>query len=74
MHQTLPGKSTVEPPRHSIPKAEVGWRWVANLSPAGVEIEKADEFLAREARFDSDLWVIEVEDRQGRPFLDDSLV
>jgi len=48
-------------------------RWVSHL-PGGTSPDKADEFLAREARFDSDLWVVEVEDRRGRHFLDDSLV
>ncbi|MCZ7595243.1 MAG: DUF1491 family protein [Hyphomicrobium sp.] len=47
---------------------------MANLSSTGVELGKADEFRARATRFDSDLWVIEVEDRRGRHFLDDSLV
>lgn len=26
--------------------------------------------LAQEVRFDADLWVVEIEDRQGRPFVD----
>lgn len=30
----------------------------------------AEERLAKEVRFDPDLWLIEVEDRQGRHFLD----
>ncbi len=34
---------------------------------------EADGFLAREAEFDPDLWVVEVEDRTGRAFLDDWL-
>lgn len=54
--------------------AESDRRWVAHLSPSGAEPAAADAFLAREARFDSDLWLIEVEDRKGRNFLDDSLV
>ncbi|PLX39627.1 MAG: DUF1491 domain-containing protein [Hyphomicrobiales bacterium] len=29
-----------------------------------------DERLTREARFDSDLWIVEIEDREGRAFLD----
>ncbi|MFD1333689.1 DUF1491 family protein [Methylopila musalis] len=33
----------------------------------GLEVE---EKLARERRFDSDLWIVAVEDRQGRVFLD----
>ena len=30
--------------------------------------------LAREIRFDPDVWIVEVEDRQGRSFLDDVVV
>ena len=30
--------------------------------------------LVREIRFDPDVWIIEVEDRAGRNFLDDNLV
>ena len=33
----------------------------------GLDVE---ERLARERRFDSDLWIVAVEDRQGRAFLD----
>src|SRR5262249_32951210 len=32
-----------------------------------------DDYIARQLRFDADLWVIEVEDRQGRHFLDESI-
>lgn len=30
--------------------------------------------LAREIKFDPDVWIVEVEDRRGRNFLDDALV
>ena len=30
--------------------------------------------LAKELKFDPDVWIVEVEDRQGRHFLDDALV
>jgi hypothetical protein len=30
--------------------------------------------LAKEIRFDPDIWIVEVEDRQGRHFLDEALV
>jgi len=53
--------------------AESDRRWTAYLRP-GADPGKADAQLAREASFDSDLWIVEVEDRQGRHFLDDSLV
>lgn len=32
--------------------------------------EKADAFLVRERRIDPDLWIVEIEDREGRSFLD----
>ncbi len=54
--------------------AESDRRWNACLDPTGVDGAAADAYLEREARFDSDLWVVEVEDRRGRHFLDDSLV
>ena len=35
-----------------------------------VEAAEAERLLARQIRFDPDLWIVEVEDRQGRDFLD----
>jgi hypothetical protein len=32
---------------------------------------KVEERLARELRFDPDAWIVEIEDRDGRHFLDD---
>lgn len=43
-------------------------RWVALAS--GTERD-VDEAVARQRGFDPDLWVIEVEDRQGRHLLDE---
>jgi len=54
--------------------AESDRRWMPCLDPAGVDYSAADAFLSREANFDSDLWIVEVEDRRARHFLDDSLV
>jgi hypothetical protein len=34
---------------------------------------KIEERLAREMRFDPDLWIVEIEDRAGRNFLDEEL-
>lgn len=36
----------------------------------GVTPLEVEERMAREQRFDSDLWLVEVDDRQGRHFLD----
>ena len=49
--------------------ADFDRRWVAGLTGAFVAEDEADRVLANESRFDSDLWVIEVEDRDGRSFL-----
>lgn len=32
--------------------------------------EEAERYVARQIEFDPDIWVVEVEDRQGRNFLD----
>lgn len=39
-------------------------------SPAPVSEQAIEERLAKEIRFDPDAWIIEIEDRAGRHFLD----
>jgi len=47
--------------------------WVPHLDrPATTEAE-VEAYLVRQFEFDPDVWVVEVEDRQGRHFLDDWL-
>lgn len=53
--------------------ADFDRRWVAGLGGRVVSETDADAFLNREAGFDSDLWIVEVEDRDGRHFLGDDL-
>lgn len=40
------------------------------LTPQPVEEAKVEERLQKEIRFDPDIWIVEVEDRSGRHFLD----
>jgi hypothetical protein len=35
---------------------------------------EADLYLARQLKFDEDLWIIEIEDKEGRHFLGESLI
>lgn len=57
-----------------VSEQDVGRRWTVHLD--GVETSEADidDYLLRQRRFDPDLWVVEIEDRQGRHFLDDWLI
>jgi hypothetical protein len=34
---------------------------------------EAESYLARQIEFDADIWIVSVEDRQGRHFLEDWL-
>lgn len=45
-------------------------RWVRLHAAEWIEPLAASERLHREIKFDSDLWIIDVDDRQGRNFLD----
>lgn len=45
-------------------------RWMALLGAASTADRDVDSYLIREAEYDPDLWIIEVEDRQGRHFLE----
>jgi hypothetical protein len=42
----------------------------ACIAPQPAPEAKIEERLARELRFDPDAWIVEVEDRDGRHFLD----
>lgn len=45
-------------------------QWVPCPVPKGGADEAVDAYLQRETDFDRDLWIVEVEDRAGRHFLD----
>lgn len=43
--------------------------WQGEAKPSA----QVDERLSREISFDADIWIVDVEDRDGRSFLDDLL-
>lgn len=47
-----------------------GVRLFTPLVTPGSPESEAEARMAREARYDSDLWLVEIEDRAGRCFLD----
>jgi hypothetical protein len=36
--------------------------------------KRASDWFAKQQKFDPDLWIVEIEDRQGRPFVDEKIV
>jgi hypothetical protein len=44
--------------------------FVRSLKPDSATEADAESYLARQIKFDSDIWFVEVEDRAGRNFLD----
>ncbi|MEE4236131.1 MAG: DUF1491 family protein [Anderseniella sp.] len=48
---------------------EAGDRQFEQRFDGPVSQQKADEYLRRQAEYDPDIWIIEVEDREGRAFL-----
>jgi hypothetical protein len=47
--------------------------WTKPLGDAAEEAAASDYF-ARQLRFDPDIWIVEIEDRQGRSFVDEPVV
>lgn len=48
-------------------------RFATMLGDEPVDIGRVGEFLARQVSFDDDIWIIDVDDHDGRHFLDDEL-
>lgn len=71
----LDGRARVLRPALSEGGAEAAERrWTDALGTEPCEESRADAYLARQREFDSDLWIVEVEDREGRDFLGDLFV
>ncbi len=49
-------------------------RWISQFDDECVDEGTVDQFLASQIKFDPDLWILVLEDRQGRHGLDDWLV
>lgn len=48
--------------------------WTPALKDGPKNESDADAYLARQTDFDTDMWIIEVEDREGRHFLDGCVI
>ncbi|HEY1708016.1 MAG TPA: DUF1491 family protein [Rhizomicrobium sp.] len=47
--------------------------WLKPLGDAADE-EKAKAYFERQLKFDPDIWILEIEDREGRAFVDEPIV
>ena len=47
--------------------------WQSEFGEDPIDEHEIEAFLKSQISFDSDLWIIEVEDRDGRHFLDDQV-
>jgi hypothetical protein len=67
----LDGRVAVFGPAPQTLADETGVRRFARLhADDWIDAARAQERLQREIKFDSDLWIVDVEDRAGRVFLD----
>lgn len=47
--------------------------WMKPLGDA-VDDEKASAWFDKQVKFDPDLWIVEIEDREGRTFVDEPVI
>jgi hypothetical protein len=67
----LNGQSCVYGPAPAgLEGTESDRRWVSCFKTGAVVDAEADAYLRREAEFDSDLWIVELESRDGAHWLD----
>lgn len=48
--------------------------WMQATGPDPVTETEADGWISKQSSFDPDIWVIEVEDREGRHLLEDPII
>lgn len=73
--QTLTGDARVFAPAPAgRDDGDAGRLFVAALAGRTISANEAETYLQREVRFDSDIWIVDVEDRDGRDFLGEDLV
>ena len=66
----LDGTSTI---LEQVRRGEGDLAWMKPIGDA-VDEERAKTYLDKQVRFDPDLWILEIEDREGRAFVDEPIV
>ena len=65
--------STAPAPSYQARDGEGGRVWAKPLGDASDE-EKANGYFERQIKYDPDLWIVEIEDREGRSFVDEPVI
>jgi hypothetical protein len=65
----LDGQVTV---LEQVRRGEGDLAWMKPLGEA--DEERAKAYLEKQIRFDPDLWIVEIEDKEGRAFVDEPIV
>lgn len=55
-----------------IRRGEGDLAWMKPIGEA--DEERASAYFAKQIRFDPDIWIVEIEDREGRAFVDEPIV
>ena len=64
----------LSPAQRSMLGGDDGGRaWTRPLGES-TDALKASEYLSRQTKFDPDIWIVEIEDREGRAFVDEPIV
>ncbi|MDD3182846.1 MAG: DUF1491 family protein [Alphaproteobacteria bacterium] len=51
-----------------------GLAWLSATEGKGMPEREADDYLAQQLDFDPDMWIIEIEDRQGRHWFPEKIL
>lgn len=58
------------PPPGEVYAAHGDRRWYAVFGEKSVPQKEADDYLSRQIKFDSDIWIVDIDDRAGTALLE----
>ncbi len=72
---TLDGHAILMTPAPAgFSEADIGRMWIAHEDGQAKSEDDVDIYLEKQKKSDPDIWVVEVEDKEGRMFLEDEIM